>query len=109
MALARLVAATPEVDSVETILERGVNVGKRRKRVASLSTREIEETTRAVRPTKKDPRELEAARVARSLQSVVRKSGARAATATASRAGTTFEVVLRITVAQSEALVRALE
>ncbi len=108
-ALARLVAATPEVDSVETILERGVHVGKKRKPVAALSTREFDETTRAVRPTKKkDALAVTAERTARALQAVTRASGARAATATTSKIAGGFEVVLRVPVAQCDALLRAL-
>ncbi len=109
-ALARLVAATPELDSVESVLEKGVKVGGARKSVARASTRQVIETTRAVRAstTKPDPEQVAATKAARALQAAARAAGAKGATAVAARAAGGVGVELRLTLAAAEALVRAL-
>ncbi|MBI2393101.1 MAG: hypothetical protein HYV09_26185 [Deltaproteobacteria bacterium] len=109
-ALARLVATTPELDTIDEVLEEGVRVGKGRKKIAGASAREIEEAARAVRAKteKPDPREVAADKAARTLQAAVRAAGGKGATATASRAKGGFEIVLRVDAARVEALVKAL-
>lgn len=109
-ALSRLVATTPELDTIEDVLTKGVRVGKQQKKVAGASSRQIEETTQAIRAKskKQDPREVAAEKSARALQSAVRAAGGKGATAEASRAKGGFEIVLRIPSARVEALIAAL-
>ncbi|MBI2393752.1 MAG: hypothetical protein HYV09_29540 [Deltaproteobacteria bacterium] len=109
-ALSRLVAATPELDSIDSVLESGIQIGKKKQPVAGLSSRQIEETARAVRKTsgKRDAREVEASKAARTLQAAARSAGARGALAVASRGKGGFQVELRVATEHVEALVRAL-
>lgn len=107
-ALARLVAATPELDSVESVLDRGVRVGGRRKSVAKLSSREIAETAKAVRPVKADPAEAAARKAARALQAAIRAAGGRGATAVARKDGRKWVVEATLPAAAVDAVVTAL-
>lgn len=109
-ALARLVATTPELDTIDDVLDKGVQVGKGRKKLAGASASEIAETARAVRAKteKPDPREIAAEKAARALQAAVRAAGGRGATASASRAKGGFEVLLRVDAGRVDALVKAL-
>lgn len=109
-ALARLVATTPELDTIDEVLDQGVRVGKERKKISGASAREIEEAARAVRAktAKPDPREVAADKAARALQAAVRAAGGKGATATASRAKGGYEIVLRLDAGRVDALVKAL-
>jgi len=108
-ALARLVAATPELDSVESVLDAGVKVGGRRKSVARLSSREIADTAKAVRPKKADPAEAGAHKAARALQAAVRAAGGRGAKAVARKDGRAWVVELTLAVAVVDTAVAALK
>jgi len=107
-ALARLAAATPELDSVESILDQGVKVGGHRKKVTRLSTREIVQTAKALRPKKPDAAASAAAKAARGLQAAIRAAGGRGATATAKKVGSGFVVELLVPVSVVDPLVQAL-
>ena len=108
-ALARLSAATPELDSAESLLAKGVKVGGRKKSVANLSTRDLVKAARAARPAKKDAERDAAARAARSLQAALRKAGAKGATAAPRKTSAGWVVEVEVGVAAVESVVRALK
>ncbi len=94
-ALARLTAATKELDTVEELATGGLTVRGRKRSVEELSVREIDSTARAERskaePPKVDPEAKAAAQSARTIQAALRKRGAKSATVAATkRAGTWF-------------------
>lgn len=104
-ALARLAASTPEPDDVEQLLTKGVKVGRRKKDVTTLSTREIEEVARDLRPkARPTPTEREARALARALQAALRRAGAREATVGLDREA----FVVRMPRRSAEAVTRAL-
>jgi len=73
--IARLVATTPEGDTVASVLDTGVSVAGKTKRAASaMSAREIDATKRAIakRAKKADPAEREAKRDGRAAQARLR-------------------------------------
>ena len=74
-AIARLVATTPEADTVATVLAKGVRVGKKRRSALSMSGREIEAVKRTVASASKkpDPAERDAKREARAAQAGLRR------------------------------------
>ncbi|MBI2394216.1 MAG: hypothetical protein HYV09_31890 [Deltaproteobacteria bacterium] len=102
-ALARLTAATKEIDTVEELVTAGVEVRGRKRSVDDLSVRELETRVREERVksrhAKVDPQEKEAARVARVIQAALRKKGAREASVAARRraAGWFLEIALPFT------------
>lgn len=105
-AIARLVAATPADDTVTSVLDQGVAVGKKRRAVAKMSRREIDATRRAVsRKGHTEPAENEARSVARSAQATLRKKGVRATARAEKRAGKWY-AVLTIPVAEVALVVR---
>ncbi len=108
-ALARLSAATPALDSAESLLAEGVKVGGRKKAVAKLSTRDLVKAAQAARPVKKDAAKDAAARSARALQAAVRKAGGKGATGVARKTAAGWVVQLDVPTAGVEAVVRALE
>lgn len=79
-AIARLVATTPEADTVDSVLEKGVRVGGRERSAKAMSRREIDAVKRTVasREKKADPTERAAKRDARAAQARLRKRGIRA-------------------------------
>lgn len=76
-AIARLVAETPEADSVESVLADGVAVGKKKAQVRTMSRREIDAARRAVVSRKKeaDPAERTARAHAREGRAALRQLG----------------------------------
>jgi hypothetical protein len=73
-AIARLVAITPEADTVASVLDKGVRVGKKRRSTKTMSRREIDKVKRTVagRSKKPDPEERDAKREARAVQARLR-------------------------------------
>ncbi len=108
-ALARLAAATPALDSAESLLSEGVKVGGRKKAVAKLSTRDLVKAAQAARPVKKDAAKDAAARSARGLQAAVRKAGGKGATAAPRKTSAGWVVQLDVPTAVVDTVVRALE
>jgi hypothetical protein len=76
-ALARLAKATPTADTVDSLLDRGIEIGASHQRVKAMSVREIEKTRRRVVEShrKPPPEELAAKRAARDLQRALRDRG----------------------------------
>lgn len=73
-AIARLVATTPEADTVATMLATGVQVGKKKRAAQSMSRRDLEAVKRtiAARVKKVDPAERDAKREARAAEARLR-------------------------------------
>ncbi|MBF5066561.1 hypothetical protein G6O45_25400, partial [Salmonella enterica subsp. enterica serovar Istanbul] len=69
-AFARLVAATPEADTVASVLDTGVRIGKKHRSASSMSRCEIDAVKRQVASGSKkpDPAERDAKRAARAAQ-----------------------------------------
>lgn len=76
-AIARLVATTPEADTVTSVLEEGVRVGNEKRSARAMSRREIEGVKRKLvaRSKRADPAERLAKRDARAAQARLRKDG----------------------------------
>jgi hypothetical protein len=76
-AIARLVAVTPEADTVASVLEDGVRVGTQRLPARTMSRRELDAARRTVAAEGKkvDPAERDAKREARTAQATLRKRG----------------------------------
>lgn len=110
-ALARLVATTPELDTIDSVLTKGAKIGKGRKSLAKASTRDIMAATKKVRDLskKRDPAEADAKRAARSLQAAVRAAGGKGAVASIGREGGNYEVVLKLDATRVDEVVRALK
>lgn len=72
--IARLVAATPEADTVASVLGSGVRVGKSKRSAKAMSTREIDAAKRSIvaRTKKPDAAERDAKRSARAAQAGLR-------------------------------------
>ena len=79
-AIARLVATTPEADTVDSVLAKGVRVGGHERSAKAMSRREIDAVKRTVasRAKKPDPAERAAKHDARAGQATLRKRGVRA-------------------------------
>lgn len=79
-ALSRFVRATPEPDSVASIIDADVKVGRSKRSVRAMSRREIEAATRSLTRAAKKPSadERDAKRAARDAQSKLRKRDVRA-------------------------------
>jgi hypothetical protein len=94
-AIARLVATTPEADTVASVLENGVRVGGRKRTAQAMSRREIESVKRTVaaRSKKIDEAERDAKRQARAGQASLRKRGIGAKVEVAKRAGRWWAIV----------------
>lgn len=84
-ALARLVAATPEPDSVAEVVTGGAVVRGKRVAVRGKSVREIERLAGEARPRAIGPEEKAARATARALQAAARKGGAKRAVVTCER------------------------
>lgn len=104
-ALARLAAVTPELDSAELILAEGVKVKGRARKVDKLSTRQLEETIRAVRPRRADPEAAAAKRTAVDVRRRLRDRGAAKATAEPARGAGGWWIVVRLPVDEVPILV----
>jgi hypothetical protein len=80
-AIARLVATTAEPDTVASVLEKGVVIGKKRQKPATMSRREIDAAKRTlVEQTKKpDPEARAAERAAREARALLHGRGAKEA------------------------------
>lgn len=81
-ALARLVAATPEPDSVAEVVAKGAVVRGKKVAVGALSTREIAEVARAARPKRATAETKQADAAAKALRQAVRARGAKHAVVT---------------------------
>lgn len=94
-AIARLVATTPEADTVGSVLEKGVRVGGRNRSAKAMSRREIDAVKRTVasRSKKADPTERAAKREARAAQASLRKRGIVARIDVAKERGTWWATV----------------
>ena len=79
--IARLVAVSPEADSVASVLGSGVRVGKSKRSAATMSTREIDAAKRSLvaRTKKPDAAERDAKRSARAAQAGLRARRIKAA------------------------------
>ena len=79
-AIARLVATTPEADTVASVLDKGVRVGNKKRSAQHMSRREIEAVKRTVASASKkpDPAERDAKRAARAVQADLRRRRIRA-------------------------------
>lgn len=97
-AIVRYVEATPKIDSVGEIVEKGVVLGGRRVPVQKLSAREITRDTRVVRRNahRASSDEKAAVAVARKLQAALRSRGARGATASAIHGKGGWMIALRL-------------
>jgi len=94
-ALARLTAATKELDTVEELADEGVVVRGRKRKVEDLTIRELEKKVqderRKSKPARIDEDAEVAGRKARAVQAALRKKGARQATVEPKKhAGTWF-------------------
>jgi hypothetical protein len=76
-ALARLVAATPEPDTVADVVAEGATVRGKKVAVKDLTTREIAAVAKKARPTRATPAAAEAKAAARTLQAAARAAGAK--------------------------------
>ena len=104
-AMARLTAATPQLDTVEEIARDGVVVRGRRRPVSEVTAEQIESRARSVRGTAKvDPGERDARRAAREVQAALRKQGARTAAVEATRLGGAWSLRITLAVAERGAL-----
>lgn len=74
-AIARLVAVTPDADTVASVLDKGVRVGTRERSAKAMSRREIDAVKRSIvkRSRKPDPAERDAKREARAVQARLRQ------------------------------------
>jgi hypothetical protein len=74
-AIARLVAVTPDADTVTSVLDKGVRVGAKERSAKTMSRREIDAVKRTIvsRSKKPDPAERDAKREARAVQARLRK------------------------------------
>ncbi|MGZ3456488.1 MAG: hypothetical protein ACXVEF_43185 [Polyangiales bacterium] len=106
-ALARLVATTPDLDSVDTVLAKGVRVRGKKTAVGKLSANQIEAVARKVRPKKERAGEKEARALARTVQASLRARGAPHATAEAIRRGSEWWITVSAPVGEAEAFPRA--
>lgn len=95
-ALARLAAATPELDDVDDLLSKGVRVRGKKQSVAKLSSEKIAEVARAVRPKKRGDGERAADETARSVQATLRAKGARHLSAEAFRHGSEWSIRIEV-------------
>ncbi len=108
-ALARLAAATPELDDIDALLTKGARVRGKQHSVAQLSAAKIAEVARAVRPKKRSEGEREASSLARTLQATLRRRGARHLVAQAIQQGAKWHVRIELPLAETEILTRAPE
>jgi len=94
-AIARLVATTPEADTVGSVLAKGVRVGSKQRSPEKMSRREIDAVKRTVarRSKKPDPAEAAAKREARGAQAALRKHGIRAKIEVAKERGAWWAIV----------------
>lgn len=106
-ALARLAAATPDVDDVDDLLTKGVRVRGKKRSVAELSSEKIAAVAREVRPKKRAEGEREAKSAARTLQTTLRSRGARHLEAEAIRRGTEWHVRIDVPLTEASVLTRA--
>lgn len=99
-AVAQLVAATPDADSVASIIEGGVPVGKSRRPAATMSRREIDAVKRTLVRQKSPPKpdEVDARRTARAAQARLLARGV-AAKIEITRHGGKWWAVVRVPVA----------
>jgi hypothetical protein len=86
-ALARLVAATPALDTVDEVVAKGAVVRGKRVAVKGKSVRELTALAGEARPKKVDPEAKAAARDAKALQARLRARGAKGATVTSEKRG----------------------
>lgn len=105
-AIARLTAATKQLDTVEEIAKEGVVVRGRKRKVADLSAEEIEKLARKERGKhqKVAPEAREARSAARELQAGLRKKGARTAKVEAEQRHGAWLLVITLPVDQRVAL-----
>lgn len=105
-ALARLTAATKELDTVAEIANAGVVVRGRKRPVSELSVEDIERRAREERGKhgKVDPEERDAKRAAREVQAALRKKGARSAKVEVERHRGVWVFAITLAVAERSAL-----
>lgn len=79
-ALSRFVRATPEADTVASVIDGEIRVGRAKRAISEMSRREIEAATRSLTRAKKSPspEERDVRRAAREAQSTLRKRALRA-------------------------------
>lgn len=104
--IARLVAVTPEADTVASVLGSGVRVGKSKRSARRMSTREIDAAKRSITAQNKkpDPAERDAKRQARAAQAALRARRIRA-TAAIEKAMGRWWAIVRIPVEDLPSLV----
>lgn len=94
-AIARLVAVTPESDTVASVLKKGVHIGKKQHAAGSMSRREIDALKRLItsRSKKPDAAERNAKREARAAQARLRRRGIGASIEVAKQKGRWWAVI----------------
>lgn len=94
-AIARLVATTPEADTVGSVLAKGVRVGGKQRSAEKMSRREIDAVKRTVarRSKNADPAEAAAKREARGVQATLRRRGIGAKVEVAKERGAWWAIV----------------
>jgi hypothetical protein len=94
-ALSRFVRATPEPDTVASVIEGEIRVGRTKRAISEMSRREIEAATKSLTKAKKKPsaEEREVRRSAREAQSALRKRAVRASVTVEHARGTWWAVV----------------